>query len=62
VEWASLSYSSDYFDLAEKKCRELIENGLAYCDNTDVDLMRIERGKMLDSKCRDQSKDENLAI
>lgn len=38
VKWAGeISHSSDYFDYLIGKAEELINKGLAYCDNTPVE-------------------------
>jgi len=56
------THTSDYFDLIADKCKWMIENDLAYCDNTDVETMRKERFDGIASKCRNQTKEENLKI
>ena len=56
------THTSDYFDLIAEKCRWMLENDLAYCDNTDVDTMRKERFDGIASKCRSQTKEENLKL
>lgn len=40
----------------------MLENGLAYCENTDVDTMRKERFDGIASKCREVSPEENIRI
>lgn len=52
VEYAKLSYSSDYFAQTEEYCKKLFVKGLAYCDNTAVEIMRDQRGKGVESACR----------
>ena len=47
ITWKSLSYTSDHFDYLEGKLIELIKKGLAYADNTPVELMREERIKKI---------------
>merc|ERR1719198_1627705 len=39
---------------------QVIKNGDAYCDDTDVETMRSERDAGTESKCRSQTKEENL--
>ncbi|CAD8144692.1 unnamed protein product [Paramecium octaurelia] len=60
IEWANLSHSSDYFDLAEEKARFLIKKGLAYCDNTDKETMKKERFDGIESVNRNNSVEDNL--
>lgn len=60
MSWVGPTYTSDYFDLMQSMCTDLIKRGLAYCDNTPVDQMRDERMKMLDGKCRNNTVEENL--
>lgn len=55
-----MSYSSDYFDLAQEKAVFLIEKGLAYCDNTPVLQMRDERFNGIESANRGNSVEKNL--
>ncbi|CAG9310365.1 unnamed protein product [Blepharisma stoltei] len=58
----AVSHTSDYFELMQVKIRELIASGHAYMDNTDVEVMRKERFDGVESKCRNQTVEENLAI
>ncbi|KAI9033267.1 tRNA synthetases class I, catalytic domain-containing protein [Hyaloraphidium curvatum] len=53
------THTSDYFDALYEKAIELIDLGLAYVDNTDMETMRYERGEGIKSKCRDLSVEEN---
>ena len=39
-----------------------MKDGLAYCDNTDVDTMRKNRNAGIESPQRDYTPEENLAI
>lgn len=52
------THTSDYFDHLYEKALDLIERGLAYADDTDMETMRYERGEGIKSKCRDQSIEE----
>lgn len=49
------SYTSDYFELYIKLAGNLINDGMAYVDDTPPDLMRQERDKRIPSKCRSNS-------
>ena len=62
VEADRLTYTSDYFDLIADKCRWMIAECKAYCDNTPVDEMRQQRFDGIASKCRDQTAEQNLKI
>lgn len=57
-----LTYTSDYFDLIEEMMTGLIEKGICYCDNTPVEEMRKQRMEGIESACRNNSVEENLAI
>ncbi|OLL23593.1 putative glutamate--tRNA ligase, cytoplasmic, partial [Neolecta irregularis DAH-3] len=54
-----VSYSSDYFDKLYEFALQMIKEGKAYCDDTD---MRNERMYGIGSKRRDRSIEENFAI
>jgi glutamyl-tRNA synthetase len=56
-----VTHTSDYFDLLAKMARDFAATGKAYMDDTDLEVMRAERGEMIDSKRRISSVDENLA-
>lgn len=62
VEPDRVTYTSDYFDLIADKCRQMITDGKAYCDNTPVEEMRQQRWDGIASRCRDQTPEENLKI
>ena len=57
-----LSYSSDYFEQLYEVGKDIIKKGLAYCDNTPVERMRDERLKFVESQCRNQTIEENMAL
>lgn len=57
-----LTHTSDYFEVILKFMTQMISEGKAYCDNTDVNTMRKERTEGTPSKCRDQSVEENLKL
>lgn len=50
------TYSSDSFDLMLKYCEKLLQEGKAYVDDTDGDIMRDERIKKIESKNRPNCK------
>ncbi|KAI7863062.1 tRNA synthetases class I, catalytic domain-containing protein [Spinellus fusiger] len=56
-----VSHTSDFFDQIYELALQLIKQGDAYCDDTDMETMRDERIRCVASKCRDASVEENLA-
>lgn len=57
-----LSYTSDYFEKIIEIAESLILKGLAYCDNTEKEKMRYERGEGIESENRIKTIEENLTI
>ncbi|KAJ3386022.1 hypothetical protein HDU84_001851 [Entophlyctis sp. JEL0112] len=55
-----VSHTSDFFDVIYKYALKMIEKGLAYVDDSTQETMKDERAKLLPSKCRDLSVEENL--
>ncbi|RKP36299.1 tRNA synthetases class I, catalytic domain-containing protein [Dimargaris cristalligena] len=55
-----ITHTSDYFDQLYEYALELIRKGLAYVDDTDNLTMREERGAGIESRCRNNSMEENL--
>ena len=47
-----ITHTSDSFDLIHKYAMQLIQEGRAYMDDTNVEVMRDERMKMIESKYR----------
>ena len=62
VEYASLTYTSDYFESLQKTMTDLIKAGKCYCDNTPAEEMKHNRDKGIPSKSRDAPPEENLEI
>lgn len=58
----SLSHSSDHFDAIFKYACQLIEDGKAYVDNTNLETMRLQRTDGIPSKNRDLEPGESLKI
>lgn len=54
-----VTYTSDYFDVMEGYAKALINKGLAYMDDTPQEQMKAERGERLESKHRNQSKEDS---
>lgn len=48
-----MTHTSDYFDLLKEKMVEMIKDGKAYLDNTDVETMRKNRGEGIESPQRE---------
>jgi glutamyl-tRNA synthetase len=63
IKWdTGPTFSSDYFDFMLDQATKLITNGLAFCDDTDQEIMQKERAKKDPSQCRDKNVDENMRI
>ncbi|AFM97868.1 tRNA synthetase class I [Encephalitozoon hellem ATCC 50504] len=58
----TLSHTSDYFEKIIDLAFFLIDEGKAYTDNTPQEVMRDERGKGIESKCRSTSAEESRRI
>lgn len=56
IKYDMFTHTSDHFDRLLECCRTLIEQSLAYCDDTDPEAMKKERDERLNSKNRDNSK------
>lgn len=57
-----ITYSSDYFQYMYDLAVQMIKDGLAYCDDTELELMREQRGEGIASARRDRSVEENLRV
>ncbi|KAI8909591.1 tRNA synthetases class I, catalytic domain-containing protein [Gorgonomyces haynaldii] len=57
-----ITHTSDSFGLIYEQAIKIIKMGKAYCDDTDQDTMRHERFEGIDSKNRNMSVEETLAI
>jgi len=57
-----VTYTSDSFGLIIDMGDKLISEGKMYIDSTDVDKMREERMARVESKCRNQSIEENMRL
>ena len=56
------SHTSDYFDVILNYARQLIQEGLAFMDNTDQETMRKERMERKESKMRNTPVEENMRL
>ncbi|AFN82587.1 glutamyl tRNA synthetase [Encephalitozoon romaleae SJ-2008] len=59
IEEYTLSHTSDYFEKIIDLAFFLIDEGKAYTDNTPQEVMRDERGKGIESRCRNTSAEES---
>ncbi|RLN90482.1 hypothetical protein BBJ28_00012440 [Nothophytophthora sp. Chile5] len=57
-----VTYTSDYFAQITDYARQMLREGTAYMDNTSQEKMREERMEGINSVCRDQTPEENLAL
>jgi len=57
-----VSHTSDHFEKLQAMMEQVIKNGDAYIDDTPVDKMREERDAGTESKCRKQTKEQNLEL
>jgi glutaminyl-tRNA synthetase len=64
--WKNECYASDYFETLFRYALHLIENGLAYVDSQDADIIREQRGTLteagVESPFRRRSIQENLEL
>ena len=56
------SYTSDHFDFILQQCEMLLQNNLAYVDDTPNEEMKNERELKVESKNRNNSVDKNLKM
>jgi glutamyl-tRNA synthetase len=57
-----MSHTSDHFELLKDYMVKMIQEGKAYLDNTEVNLMRQNRMDGIESPQRNQTPEENMAI
>jgi len=57
-----ITYSSDYFDVLIGYAEQLIREGKAYVDFSTSEEISEGRAKGIDSKCRNQTVEENFAL
>ncbi|RLN87464.1 hypothetical protein BBJ28_00019378 [Nothophytophthora sp. Chile5] len=57
-----VTYTSDYFAQITDYARQMLREGTAYMDNTSQEKMREERMEGINSVCRDQTPEVNLAL
>ncbi|KDP23319.1 hypothetical protein JCGZ_23152 [Jatropha curcas] len=62
ITYVKVTHTSDYFDKLMEKAEELIRQGKAYVDDTPREQMQKERMDGIESKCRNNSVEENLKL
>ncbi|OAY42471.1 glutamate--tRNA ligase, cytoplasmic [Manihot esculenta] len=62
IKFKKVTHTSDYFDKLMEKAEELIRQGKAYIDDTPREQMQKERMDGIESKCRNNSVEENLKL
>ncbi|XP_042385722.1 glutamate--tRNA ligase, cytoplasmic-like [Zingiber officinale] len=62
VTYEKVTYTSDYFDDLMKMAEKLILEGKAYVDDTPREQMQKERMDGIDSRCRNNTVEENMAM
>ncbi|KAM7538664.1 hypothetical protein Aperf_G00000051104 [Anoplocephala perfoliata] len=62
VKWDAFTFTSDYFDKMIEFCTQMIKDGKAYADDTDMETMRTQREERKESACRNNSVEKNLAM
>ncbi|CAH1412042.1 unnamed protein product [Lactuca virosa] len=62
IKYEKITYTSDYFSNLMEMAEKFIKEGKAYVDDTPKEQMKYEREKKIESKCRNQSVDENLKL
>ncbi|KAJ4833216.1 hypothetical protein Tsubulata_051203, partial [Turnera subulata] len=62
VKYVAVTHTSDYFPQLMEMAEKLIREGKAYVDDTPQEQMRKERMDGIESKCRNNSIEENLKL
>lgn len=62
IKYETITYTSDYFDELMALAEKLIREGKAYVDDTPREQMQKERMDGIESKCRNNSVEENLKL
>ncbi|KAK4282668.1 hypothetical protein QN277_014015 [Acacia crassicarpa] len=62
IKYETITFTSDYFDELMKMAEKLIREGKAYVDDTPREQMQQERMNGIESKCRNNSVEENLKL
>ncbi|KAA8545332.1 hypothetical protein F0562_020116 [Nyssa sinensis] len=62
IKYSKVTYTSDYFPELMEMAEKLIREGKAYVDDTPRDQMQKERMDGIESKCRNNSPEENMKL
>ncbi|QCE07199.1 glutamate--tRNA ligase, cytoplasmic [Vigna unguiculata] len=62
IKYEEITYTSDYFPELMEMAEKLIRQGKAYVDDTPREQMQKERMDGIESKCRNNSVEENLKL
>ncbi|CAL9003118.1 unnamed protein product [Prunus brigantina] len=62
IKYETVTYTSDYFPQLMEMAENLIRQGKAYVDDTPREEMQKERMDGIESKCRNNSVEENLKL
>ncbi|XP_051147146.1 glutamate--tRNA ligase, cytoplasmic-like [Andrographis paniculata] len=62
IKYSTVTYTSDYFPQTMEMAEKLIREGKAYVDDTPREKMQHERMAGIESRCRNNSVDENLNL
>ena len=62
VKYDRFTHTSDHFDILLDYCKQLIEKGVAYCDDTEPELMKQQREQRHESVNRNNSVEKNLKL
>uniref|UniRef100_A0A0D9UZI1 glutamate--tRNA ligase n=1 Tax=Leersia perrieri TaxID=77586 RepID=A0A0D9UZI1_9ORYZ len=62
IKYDIVTYTSDYFPQLMEMAENLINQGKAYVDDTPKEQMRTERMDGVESKCRNNTVEDNLAL
>jgi len=62
IEPDMYTWTSDHFPMLLEKGEWMVKNGKAYVDTTDAEVVSAERMDGIDSKCRNQTVEENLRL
>ncbi|CAN4110843.1 unnamed protein product [Withania somnifera] len=62
IKYRTVTYTSDYFPQLMEMAEKLIHEGKAYVDDTPREQMQKERMDGIESRCRNNSVEENLKL
>ncbi|KAL2254235.1 glutamate--tRNA ligase, cytoplasmic [Sesamum indicum] len=62
IKYSAVTYTSDYFPQLMEMAEKLIKEGKAYVDDTPREKMQHERMEGIESRCRNNSVEENLKL